>query len=153
MVRPTALNYVTCSYGVKGSWAAGYHTGIDYRAPVGTKIFATRGGKVVHAGRGGTYGEAYGIYVVIQTTYRFRTRQVLYAHLSRTNLRKGQKVKVGDVIGLSGETGNTNGPHLHYEERVKPFGYYNHYRPVLPSWQPKNKKYFLAVLKKIGIRK
>lgn len=153
MTRPTALNYVTCEYGVRGDWAAGYHTGIDYRAPTGTSIYATRGGKIVHAGYGGTYGPAYGCYVVLQTFYKFKTRQVLYAHLSSTNLKVGQKVSVGDRIGFSGQTGNAFGPHLHYEERLSPFTYWDHYRPVLPSWQPLNKKYLNSILKKIGVRK
>lgn len=152
MTRPTTLNYVTCEYGVKGDWAAGYHTGIDYRAPVGTPVFATRGGKIVHSGTGGTYGSAYGNYVVLQTRYKFKTRQVLYAHLSRNSVRVGQKVKAGDRLGYAGETGNTFGPHLHYEERVAPFTYWNHYRPVLPAWQPKSKKYLNAILKKIGVK-
>lgn len=151
MVRPTALNYVTCEYGKPGSWAAGYHTGIDYRAPTGTEIFATRGGKVVHSGTGGTYGSAYGNYVVVQTVFKMRTRQVLYAHLSKTSVSLGQKIKAGDVIGLSGTSGNTFGAHLHYEERLYPFNYWSHYPPVLPPWQPKNKKWLNKVLQKIGV--
>lgn len=138
MSKPTELNYVTTPFGKKGSWAAGYHTGIDYRAPAGTKIFATRGGKVVHAGYGGSYGSAYGNYVVIQVFYKFRRRQCLYAHLSKPLVKVGQRVKAGQAIGLSGETGNTFGAHLHYEERFKPFTYWNHYNPVLPNWYPKS---------------
>ena len=153
MVRPTELNYVTTPYGKPGSWAAGYHTGIDYRAYEGTPIYATRGGKIVHSGYGGTYGAAYGNYVVLQTRYRLRRRQVLYAHLSKTSVKVGQKVKAGDKIGLSGETGNAFGAHLHYEERLYPFGYWNHYRPVLPAWQPKNKKRLKKILRKIGVLK
>lgn len=153
MTRPTLLNYVTCAYGVKGDWAAGYHTGIDYRAPVGTPIFATKGGKIIHSGYGGHWGAAYGNYVVLQTRYRFKTRQVLYAHLSKNLVRVGQKVKAGQRIGLAGETGNAFGPHLHYEERVYPFGYWNHYRPVLTSYRPKNKKYLKSVLRRIGVLK
>jgi murein DD-endopeptidase MepM/ murein hydrolase activator NlpD len=131
---------------------AGYHTGIDYRAPVGTKVFATRGGRIVHSGYGGGYGPAYGLYVVLQTRYRFRTRQVLYAHLSKSKVAVGQRVRAGDVIGLSGETGNTNGPHLHYEERVYPYGYWNHYRPGFPGWQPPSAKRLVKILKRIGIK-
>lgn len=153
MVRPTALNYVTTPYGKPGSWAAGYHTGIDYRAYEGTPIYATRGGKIVHSGTGGTYGSAYGNYVVLQTRYKLRTRQVLYAHLSKNTVKVGQKVKAGDQIGLSGDTGNAFGAHLHYEERLYPFGYWNHYRPVLPAWQPKSRKWLKKILRKIGVLK
>lgn len=153
MTRPTLLNYVTTPYGKPGSWAAGYHTGIDYRAPTGTEIFATRGGKVVHSGWGGSYGSAYGNYVVVQTFYNGRRRQCLYAHLSKNIVKPGQRIKAGDVVGLSGETGNTFGAHLHYEERFAPFTYWNHYRPVLPAWQPKNRKWLRTVLRKIGVLK
>lgn len=152
MTRPTELNYVTCPYGKPGSWMAGYHTGIDYRAAVGTEIFATRRGKVVHAGPNSSYGDAYGTCVIIQTFHRGRVRQHLYAHLSKVKVRKGQKVSAGEVVGLGGETGNTFGPHLHYEERTRPFSYWNHYRPILPAWQPKKPKVLQRILKRIGIR-
>lgn len=154
MTRPTLLNYVTCEYGVKGSnWMAGYHTGIDYRADVGTKVFATYRGKVVHSGEGGTYGPAYGSYVVIQSFYAGENRQHLYAHLSKPLVKVGQKVRAGDVIGLSGQSGNVQGAHLHYEERVYPFNYWSHYRPVFPAWRPKPVRWLDAILRRIGLRK
>lgn len=140
MTHPTKLNYVTMPYGVPGNWAAGYHTGIDYRAPVGTSIYATRRGKVVHAGTGGSYGSAYGCYVVIQSWHKGRFRQHLYAHLSSAKVKVGQRVRAGDVIGLSGQTGNANGPHLHYEERKSPYTYWYHYKPIMQDWYPKVKK-------------
>lgn len=140
MTSPTALNHVTTPYGEKGDWVAGYHTGVDYRAPAGTEIFATKGGKVMHAGTGG-YGPAYGVHVIIQSYYWGVRRRHLYAHLSKSDVQVGEKVKAGQVIGLSGETGNTFGAHLHYEERRYPFGYWNHYRPVFPDWQPFKKRY------------
>lgn len=150
MTKPTELNFVTCEFGVKGSWMAGYHTGIDYRAAVGTTIFATKGGKVVHAGTGGSYGDAYGNYVVVETKFKGKTRQVLYAHLSRPTVKVGQRVRAGDTIGISGETGNTNGPHLHYEERLAPFNYWSHYEPIFPTWIPVNKKWLAKIRKKIN---
>ncbi len=151
MTRPTLLNYVTCEFGRPGSWAAGYHTGIDYRAPVGTPIFATKKGRVTHAGTGG-YGSAYGIHVIVESTHKGRKVRHLYAHLSKTHVATGTTVKAGDTLGLSGITGNITGPHLHYEERLSPFGYYNHRRPELPAWQPASKR-LNRVLKKIGVRK
>lgn len=153
MTQPTKLNYITCHFGEKGSWMAGYHTGVDYRAPVGTKIFATRGGLVVHSGENSSYGDAYGKHVIVETTYRGKKRQILYAHLSKTSVRTGQNIKAGDVVGLSGITGNTNGPHLHYEERFYPFTYWNHYKPVFPDWKPANQRWLGTILKKIGVRK
>lgn len=153
MTRPTELNYVTCEFATPGSWAAGYHTGIDYRAPVGTPIYATRGGKVIHAGWGGTYGPAYGNYVVIRTWDGRRFVQHLYAHLSHSKVKEYQRVSAGDVIGLGGDTGNTNGPHLHYEERTYPFDYWQHRPPKFPAWQPTKAKFLNNILKKIGVRK
>lgn len=130
--------YVTCSFGVRGtSWAAGYHTGMDFRAAVNTPIYATWRGTVIHAGWGGSYGSAYGNYVVIRSRTRLgRTRHVLYAHLSREIVSTGQSIRAGQTIGYSGITGNTFGPHLHYEERVSPFGYWNHKDPVFLAYKP-----------------
>lgn len=153
MTQPTAANIITCAYGVPGTWMAGYHTGIDYQAPVGTEIFATRGGRVVHAGTGGSYGPSYGKYVVVRVRFRGRTRQVLYAHLSSTKVRVGQYVRAGDTIGFSGDTGNTRGAHLHYEERVSPFNYWSHYKPVLPTWEPRSRKLLNTIFSRIGLKK
>lgn len=132
---------------------AGYHTGIDYRAAVGTPIFATKRGKVIHSGPGGTYGNAYGNYVVIESDINGVKRQHLYAHLSRTFAREGSKVRTGQPIGLSGETGNAFGPHLHYEERTAPFTYWQHKAPIYPQWQPKSRKTLDTILKRIGLKK
>lgn len=150
MTRPTALNYVTCKFGVRGSWTAGYHTGTDYRAPTGTKIHATRKGKVVFAGTGG-WGAAYGRHVIVQSWHKGRRVRHLYAHLSSVSVSPGKRVHAGDVLGRSGATGNTFGAHLHYEERVRPFGYYNHRRPQLAAWTPKRKSRRRKILRKIGV--
>lgn len=152
MTRPTKLNYVTCPFGYKGSWAAGYHTGIDYRAPIGTPIMATKKGKVVFAGTGG-WGPAYGKHVILQSWHRGRRVRHMYAHLSGIRVRPGQKVLAGGVVGRSGVTGNVSGPHLHYEERVSPFGYWNHRRPRLTAWQPRLRKRLRRILRRIGVLK
>lgn len=151
MTQPTRLNFVTCRFGVPGSWMAGRHTGIDFRAPVGTKIHATRRGRVIHAGWGGS-GPSYGNHVVIESRHRGRRIRHLYAHLSGTRVRRGQKVTAGQVIGRSGTTGNTNGPHLHYEERTRPFGYWNYRKPVLINWWPKRKKTRKKIRRRLGLR-
>lgn len=152
MTRPTLLDFVTCEFGRKGSWAAGYHTGIDYRAAVGTEIFATRRGTVEHAGWGG-YGEAYGHHVIIRSWHKTRYIKHMYAHLSSDKVSVGDKVVAGQTIGLSGETGNVFGAHLHYEERVYPYGYYNHIEPVLPYYRPSDDNVVDKILKRIGVRK
>lgn len=136
MVYPVEHVYINCGYGVRGPWAAGYHPGIDYDAVVGTKIFATKGGKVQFVGTYNGYGQDYGHHVIIKSWYKTRYVTHLYAHTSVTYILPGQRVKAGQALGLSGNTGNTTGPHLHYEERHSPYGYYDHYNPVLPEWSP-----------------
>ncbi len=83
------------------------HTGMDiglYYRPV----YAARNGVVIYAGRLGSYGNV----VVIKHDTTFKT---LYAHLSRVNVRKGQFVKAGRVVAISGNTGLSTGPHMHFE--------------------------------------
>ncbi len=85
------------------------HNGIDFTAPVGTEIHATGDGvvsKVEFDGRG------YGNNVVISHGYGYET---LYGHMSRFNVKRGQKIKRGEVIGWVGNTGASTGPHCHYE--------------------------------------
>lgn len=115
---------ITTPFGKKGSWAAGYHTGDDYACPVGTNVRATASGKVISA----NWGAAYGTHIVIESPDKVRQ---LYAHLSQKLVSVGKNVKAGDVIAKSGNTGRTTGPHLHYEERVSPYGYNNHRKPRL----------------------
>jgi murein DD-endopeptidase MepM/ murein hydrolase activator NlpD len=87
------------------------HTGIDYRAPTGQDARATAAGKIVTAG----YSRGYGYMVEIDHGDGLRTR---FAHLSKILAKKGQTVARGDVIGRTGSTGRSTGPHLHYEIRV-----------------------------------
>ncbi|WP_425447102.1 murein hydrolase activator EnvC family protein [Dethiothermospora halolimnae] len=88
-----------------------YHTGIDIPAPTGTNILASNSGKVMYSGRLGSYGNA----VIID---HGGGRTTLYAHNSRLVVRKGQSVKRGQVISKAGTTGNSTGPHLHFEVRI-----------------------------------
>lgn len=133
---PTKDVYVTVPFGQRGPWAAGYHPGVDFRASVGTPIYATRGGTIVHRGWGGQ-GADYGYHIVMRCVTRLgQSRRVIYAHLSSSSVYPGQKVKMGDYLGRSGATGRTFGAHLHYEERVYPYGYYNHSRPVFLDYKP-----------------
>lgn len=138
---PVKNSYVTMRYGVPGSyWAAGHHTGTDFHANVGTPVYASWGGVTEFAGGpydSGSRGPAYGNHVVIrQRTKLGRTRYVLYCHLSGTATYRGEKISAGEFIGRSGNTGNTTGPHLHYEERNSPYGYYNNAAPVFLDYKP-----------------
>lgn len=88
------------------------HHGIDLRASVGTEIYATADGFVEFSGNSET---GYGYLVILSHNYGFKTR---YGHLYAQNVVKaGQWVKKGDLIGYSGNTGYSTGPHLHYEVR------------------------------------
>ncbi|MGP3982956.1 M23 family metallopeptidase [Streptomyces sp. KR80] len=95
------------------SWSSGYHTGVDFSVPTGTSVRAVAGGRVVSAGWGG----AYGYQVVIRHS---DGKYSQYAHLSALTVRPGQPVGGGQRIGRSGSTGNTTGPHLHFEVRTGP---------------------------------
>ncbi len=105
------------------------HSGMDFSAKTGTEIYATGDGKIskVRKSRRG-----YGNHVVIDHGYGYKT---LYAHMSKYIVRKGQKVKRGEVIGYVGSTGTSVAPHLHYEvhkdgRKINPVNfYYNDLNP------------------------
>lgn len=86
------------------------HYGLDLAVPIGTPIYAAAAGTVTHAGSMGTYG----IIVIIDHGNGVETR---YAHLNRTLVSVGQRVQRGALIAHSGNTGNSTGPHLHFEIR------------------------------------
>lgn len=110
---------ITTRYRVPGSWAAGFHTGVDYATPEGVEVSAPAAGKVVHAGRDGGWGPAYGIHVIVDAG----ERRYLCAHLCKALVSAGDRVNAGDHLGRTGSTGNSTGPHLHYEERIAPYRY------------------------------
>ncbi|MER7664594.1 transglycosylase family protein [Streptomyces sp. NPDC096193] len=95
------------------SWSSGYHTGVDFPVPTGTSVKSVASGRVISAGWGG----AYGYQVVIRHT---DGKYSQYAHLSALTVRSGQQVAGGQRIGRSGSTGNSSGPHLHFEIRTGP---------------------------------
>ena len=99
------------------------HTGMDFTAATGTEIYATGDGvvDVVERKIGG-----YGKNVVVNHGYGYKT---LYAHMSRFNVKQGQKIKRGDILGYVGNTGRSSGPHLHYEviyngNKINPVHFY-----------------------------
>lgn len=101
---------------------AKFHEGMDFACDVGTPVYATGDGVVSAAG----WHSGYGNRIDINHGFNYLTR---YAHLSKVNVRPGQTVKRGDLIGLSGNTGKSTGPHVHYEVRLKdvpqnPVNYY-----------------------------
>ncbi|MGW8377265.1 M23 family metallopeptidase [Streptomyces sp. ODS28] len=96
-----------------GLWSSGSHTGVDFHADMGTKVNAVAAGEVVEAGDGGAYGNN----IVIKHKDGHYSQ---YGHLSSIGVSVGQTVSAGQQIALSGNTGNTTGPHLHFEIRTGP---------------------------------
>lgn len=99
------------------------HTGIDFTAPTGTPIYATGNGRVVPPIDGGS---GYGNHVVIDHGFGYKS---LYGHMFKTKVRIGQRVKRGELIGYVGNTGQSTGPHLHYEvmkngNKINPINYF-----------------------------
>ena len=98
---------VTSPFGMR---AMGDHKGIDFGSRMGTPVKAATAGTVIKANTGDNGG--YGNLVTIKSQDGTETR---YAHLSNIGVKEGQQVKAGDIIGNSGNTGRSTGPHLHFE--------------------------------------
>ncbi|MEU3885245.1 transglycosylase family protein [Streptomyces sp. NPDC029041] len=113
LVAPVGASLGTPYRKAGSSWSKGYHTGIDFPVPTGTSVKSVAAGAVVSAGWGGSFG-----YQVVVRHSDGRYSQ--YAHLSAISVRDGQAVSAGQRIGRSGSTGNSSGPHLHFEVRTGP---------------------------------
>ena len=114
LIRPLNTGYVSQGY-------SSSHQAVDIAAPTGTAVHAAAGGTVTYASWYSTYGNC----VIID---HGNGKQTLYAHLSEIDVKVGQKVSQGSTIGLVGSTGNSTGPHLHFEvrvggQKVNPFSY------------------------------
>ena len=108
--------------GFKRRWGR-WHKGVDWATPIGTAVMASSGGTVVRAG----WGSGYGYVVYINHS---DGRQTRYGHLSKVLVKPGQVVKQGQKIALSGNTGRSTGPHVHFEilingSQVNPLNYLN----------------------------
>jgi murein DD-endopeptidase MepM/ murein hydrolase activator NlpD len=116
--------FVNSEFGTRVSpWsgASEFHSGLDIAAERGTPVTAPAAGQIAFAG----YHPEYGLMIVIDHGREIRT---VYAHLARLRVRQGQHVERGATIGLTGTTGRSSGPHLHYEilvsgEPVNPRAY------------------------------
>ncbi len=99
------------------------HYGMDFTSPRGTPIYASGDGKIIRADNNSS---GFGKHIRIDHGYGYLS---LYAHLSKYNVKKGQKVKRGDLIGFVGSTGRSEAPHLHYEvwkdkDKINPINFY-----------------------------
>ncbi len=105
------------------------HTGIDFTAPTGTEIHCTGDGTVIDT----DHGSGYGHNVIVDHGFGYRT---IYAHMDEIKVKKGQKMKRGDVLGTVGNSGLSMAPHLHYEVvkngiKVDPVSYF--YNDLTPE--------------------
>jgi murein DD-endopeptidase MepM/ murein hydrolase activator NlpD len=121
MAYPVKNPVVTCAYGVKGDqWMSGWHQGVDFGAPVGAPVFAVADGVVVSVGK---QGSALGQYSpTIKHKFRLRTLYCTYAHVSKSHVKAGDVVKLGQHIADVGVEGNAkSGSHLHFEAQKTRF--------------------------------
>ncbi len=113
-IKPISGGYLSSGFGRRSAPKAGastYHQGVDWAVATGTAVKASNGGKVVTAGWVSGYG--YAIYI-----NHSDGRQTRYGHLSKILVSAGQTVTQGQLIAYSGNTGNSTGPHLHFEIRI-----------------------------------
>ncbi|MEU9001988.1 M23 family metallopeptidase [Streptomyces sp. NPDC048551] len=116
--KPVKSYTLSATFGKGGTMWSHKHSGQDFAVPVGTPVKAAATGTVVKAGpNGGGDGPAYGNAVVIKHANNTYSQ---YAHLSKIQVRIGQSVSSNQQIALSGNTGNSSGPHLHFEIRTTP---------------------------------
>ena len=113
-VHPANMEYISSGFGYRSdpiTGGAAFHSGMDFKGPIGAPIYAAAKGTVAFAGRKQGYGNC----VEIDHGNGLMTR---YAHMSRFNVAPGQPVDAGATIGAIGNTGRSTGPHLHFEVRV-----------------------------------
>lgn len=119
-MKPIKSGIVSFPYGAKYK-SGGVHKGIDYRAAIGTPIVAAVPGIVVHAGKHiykKGWGWAFGIHVIVDNDAFENGTPGLwagYCHLNGVNVSVGQRVRQGQLLGTSGNTGRSTGPHLHFQ--------------------------------------
>ncbi len=125
-VRNEDLTRMASGYGYRTdpfTKARKFHWGMDFTAPRGTPVYASGDGVV---SRADNTASGYGNHIRIEHGFGYES---LYAHLYKYNVRQGQKVKRGDLIGFVGSTGRSEAPHLHYEifkdgEKINPINFY-----------------------------
>lgn len=119
--KPVSKYTLSATYGRGGGMWASKHSGQDFAVSVGTNVKAVHTGTVVKAGPNGAGdGPAYGNAIVVKHGTGPSAKYSQYAHLSKVKVHPGQKVDKGQSIALSGNTGNSSGPHLHFEIRTTP---------------------------------
>jgi len=113
-IKPIAGGRLSSGFGARSAPTKGAstnHKGVDWATPIGTTVVASNAGTVVHAGWASGYG--YAVYI-----NHADGRQTRYGHLSKVLVKVGQTVSQGERIALSGNTGRSTGPHVHFEIRI-----------------------------------
>ncbi|MCE1253554.1 MAG: M23 family metallopeptidase [Anaerolineae bacterium] len=141
-------------YGATYFGVENIHTGIDIDATRGTPVLAAAPGEVVNAGYGiylgnGSPNDPYGLAVTIRHNFGFNGKflYTVYAHMDAITAVKGQWVNTGDQIGIVGNTGNTTGPHLHFEIRLEENSYFWTRNPELWLTPPEGMGILVGTLK------
>lgn len=140
--RPIAANHSAWAYPdyrYGGVYFPGVvHTGVDMQAKMKTPILAAASGRVTWAGYGASTGtvnkeDPYGLAVIIRHDFGWQGKNLytLYAHLDQVDVSRGQYIQTGTRLGLSGNTGNSTGPHLHFEVLLQDKGRFSSYNPEL----------------------
>lgn len=127
--------FISDGYGMRErpmGGGGGYHFGIDYACRVGTRVLSLTEGTVIVCAFG---DKVFGKYIVVRTRDGY---DILYGHLSETWKARGTFVKENDVIGLSGNTGQSTGPHLHVQISIDPVLFFSQKReekraPFIPT--------------------
>lgn len=139
-IAPNQVNWPIPDYRYGGMMfgSNNIHTGIDIPVPRDTPILAAADGKVVWAGYGLYYGtndpkDPYGLAITVRHNFGYKSQRLytVYAHMDKILVNDGQEVKTGDVLGLVGTTGQTTGPHLHFEVRIERNSYFATLNPEL----------------------
>ncbi|WP_059005948.1 transglycosylase family protein [Streptomyces specialis] len=108
---PVSAGVGTAYHATGSSWSLGYHTGVDFPVATGTSVKSVTDGQVVSAG----WSDSFGYEVIVKHADGMYSE---YAHLSAISVSEGQPVVSGQQLGRSGSTGNSSGPHLHFEVRT-----------------------------------
>jgi murein DD-endopeptidase MepM/ murein hydrolase activator NlpD len=113
-IKPISGGRLSSGFGARSAPTAGastYHKGVDWATAIGTTVYASNAGTVAYAGWASGYG--YAVYI-----NHADGRQTRYGHLSKVLVKTGQTVSQGERIALSGNTGRSTGPHVHFEIRI-----------------------------------
>lgn len=110
-VSPVGYYRLSAGFGDRGGWSSGRHTGLDFRAPTGTPVVAVHDARVAKT----AWHPAYGRMIILDLGNGVTA---WYCHLSQVSVQAGERVSTGERIGAVGTSGNTSGPHLHFEVRL-----------------------------------